>query len=150
MQIVKDKKITEDNFEYLEDDSAIRNGDIIISFSRWNRSINHLSSHQGRLGLRIIPTDSLLELDCNLEGIALIELFFPEFADGQLFSHAWLLRQRYQYQGELRASGQFIPDQAFYLSRVGINAFAPEKAEHLPIILNYLNDFSVTYQQSVN
>jgi len=42
-----------------------------------------------------------------------------------------------------------MPDQVFYLSRVGVNAFSLEKAEDLPLALNTLNDFSVTYQKSI-
>jgi uncharacterized protein (DUF934 family) len=42
-----------------------------------------------------------------------------------------------------------MPDQAFYLARVGVNAFCPEKFSDLPIILAKLNDFTVNYQKSV-
>jgi uncharacterized protein (DUF934 family) len=38
----------------------------------------------------------------------------------------------------------------FYLSRVGVNAFNPEKVEDLPIVLSNLNDFTVKYQNSIN
>jgi uncharacterized protein (DUF934 family) len=40
-----------------------------------------------------------------------------------------------------------MPDQVFYLSRVGVNAFNPEKIEDLPAVLAHLNDFSVKYQK---
>jgi uncharacterized protein (DUF934 family) len=43
-----------------------------------------------------------------------------------------------------------MPDQVFYLSRVGINAFNLEKTEDLPVALSTLNDFTVTYQNSTN
>jgi uncharacterized protein (DUF934 family) len=43
-----------------------------------------------------------------------------------------------------------MPDQVFYLSRVGVNAFAPEKVEYLPFVLTNLNDFTVEYQNSIN
>ncbi|MBC8392295.1 MAG: DUF934 domain-containing protein, partial [Deltaproteobacteria bacterium] len=81
--------------------------------------------------------------------IQLIELDFPAFTDGRIFSHAWLLRGRYNYQGEIRATGHFMPDQVFYLSRVGVNAFNLEKTEDLPVALSNLNDFSVNYQKSI-
>ena len=85
-----------------------------------------------------------------MKDIQLIELDFPDFADGRLFSHAWLLRGRYNYQGEIRATGHYMPDQVFYLSRVGVNAFNPEKVEDLPVVLSHLNDFTVKYQNSIN
>jgi uncharacterized protein (DUF934 family) len=43
-----------------------------------------------------------------------------------------------------------MPDQVFYLSRVGVNAFNPEKFKDLPVILAKLNDFTVNYQRSIN
>jgi len=36
-----------------------------------------------------------------------------------------------------------MTDQVFYLSRVGVNAFSPEKAEDIPVVLSHLNDFTV-------
>jgi uncharacterized protein (DUF934 family) len=85
-----------------------------------------------------------------LPKLVLIELYFPELADGRLFSNAWLLRNRYHYSGELRAVGHFLPDQVFYLSCVGVNSFYPENSEDLGATLACLHDFSVNYQPSVN
>jgi uncharacterized protein (DUF934 family) len=138
MQIIKDKKIIDDTWSYIADDAELKGGDVTVSEAG------------GKLGVRIRPTDSVEEIAADLEHIQLIELDFPSFADGRLFSHAWLLRSRYSYQGEIRATGHYMPDQAYYLSRVGVNAFNPEKIEHLPVVLSHLNDFTVNYQSSVN
>jgi uncharacterized protein (DUF934 family) len=43
-----------------------------------------------------------------------------------------------------------MPDQVFYLSRVGVNAFNPEKAQDLYAALFSLNDFTVNYQKSID
>jgi uncharacterized protein (DUF934 family) len=75
---------------------------------------------------------------------------FPELNDGRLFSHAWLLRNRYNYTSEIRGTGHFLPDQVFYLFRVGVNSFYPENPGHLSATLTILKDFSVNYQPSVN
>lgn len=149
MQIIKDKKIIDDNWRYVENESDLVNGDIIVSLARWKQEKQQLLSHGGKLGIRIGPDDSVTELSADLDSIQLIELYFPDFADGRLFSHAWLFRARYGYQGDIRASGHYIPDQVFYLSRVGVNAFVPEKTEHLSLVLSYLNDFTVKYQSSI-
>ena len=150
MQIVKDKKIIDDTWNYVADDAELVNGNITISLARWNQDHQQLLAHEGKLGLRITPNDTVDEMAANLDRIDLIELEFPDFADGRLFSHAWYLRSRFGYQGEIRATGHFMPDQVFYLSRVGVNAFAPEKVEYLPFVLTNLNDFTVEYQNSIN
>ena len=107
-------------------------------------------AHAGKVGVRIEPADAVDDIAPDLKNIQLIELDFPDFADGRLFSHAWLLRGRYNYQGEIRATGHYMTDQVFYLSRVGVNAFSPEKVEDLPVVLSHLNDFTVKYQNSIN
>ena len=150
MQIVKDNQLIDNSWKYVADDAELVDGDITISLPRWEKDHQQLLAHEGKLGLRIAPNDSVDEMAANLKGIDLVELDFPDFADGRLFSHAWYLRSRFGYQGEIRATGHFMPDQVFYLSRVGVNAFAPEKVEYLPFVLTNLNDFTVEYQNSIN
>ncbi len=149
MQIIKDQQIVDDNWSYVDDDAELKTGDITVSLARWLKDRQQLLKSNGKIGVRIGPADSVADLAADLKDIPLIELDFPAFADGRIFSHAWLLRGRYNYQGEIRATGQFMPDQVFYLSRVGVNAFNLEKTEDLPVALSTLNDFSVTYQKSI-
>jgi uncharacterized protein (DUF934 family) len=150
MQIIKDKQIIDDTWSYVADDAELKAGNISVSLARWKQDKQQLLAHDGKLGVRIGPTDSIDDISPDLKDIQLIELDFPDFADGRLFSHAWLLRGRYNYPGEIRATGHYMPDQVFYLSRVGVNAFNPEKVEDLPIVLSNLDDFTVKYQNSIN
>ena len=149
MQIIKDQQIIDDNRSYVADDAELKNGDISVSLARWKKDKQQLLKSNGNIGVRIGPADSLEDIAADLKDIPLIELDFPAFADGRIFSHAWLLRGRYNYQGEVRATGHFMRDQVYYLSRVGVNAFSLEKAEDLPVALAALNDFSVNYQKSI-
>jgi len=149
MQIIKDKQIVNDTWIAIADDAELKAGDMIVSLARWKKDKQRLLDHDGKIGVRIGPADSLEEIAADLNSIQLIELDFPDFADGRSFSHAWLLRGRYHYQGDIRATGHYMPDQVFYLSRVGVNAFKPETDEYLPAVLAHLNDFTVSYQQSI-
>ena len=150
MQIIKDNQITSDAWEYRPDDAELGEGDVTISLSRLQQNGETLTNHKGKLGVRIVPGDPVEGIADFLPDLALVELYFPELADGRLFSHAWLLRNRYGYTGEIRATGHYLPDQVFYLSRVGVNSFYPEKSEDLSVTLASLKDFSVKYQPSVN
>ncbi len=150
MQLIKDQQIIDNTWQYIADTDELKSGDISVSFARWQRDKQELFSNDGKLGVRISSTDIVDELAEDLEKLQLIELDFRDFADGRLFSQAWLLRGRYHFQGEIRAIGHYIPDQVFYLARVGVNAFSPKVSEELPEILNKLNDFTVNYQSSVN
>ncbi len=150
MQLIKDQQIIENTWQYIADNDELKTGDISVSFARWQADKKQLMAHDGKLGIRMSTTDSADELANDLEKFQLIELDFPDFADGRLFSQAWLLRGRYHYQGEIRAIGHYIPDQVFYLARVGVNAFSPKVAEELPDIIKKLKDFTVNYQNSIN
>ena len=149
MQIIKDKQIIDDSWSYVADDAELKKGDISVSLARWKKDKQQLLQYNEKIGVRIGPADAVEDIADDLKDIQLIELDFPAFADGRIFSHAWLLRGRYNYQGEIRATGHFMPDQVFYLSRVGVNAFSLEKIEDLPVALSTLNDFTVNYQKSI-
>jgi uncharacterized protein (DUF934 family) len=146
MQIIKDKQIVENTYRYLADDENLSNGNITVSLARWLQEKAQLLSHDGQVGLRLTIEDDVALIADDLNKIALIELNFPAFTDGRLFSRAKLLRIRFGYQGEIRAVGNFMLDQVFYLSKIGVNAFHLNNEEQLPVALATLDDFSISYQ----
>lgn len=150
MQIIKDKQLAVNTWQYIADDTELANGNVTVSATRLKEYGAQLAAPSGLLGIRLLPGETLDGLIDYLPKLALVELYFPDMNDGRLFSLAWLLRERHGYQGEIRASGHFLPEQVFYLSRVGVNSFNPDKPESLPVTLANLQDFSVKYQPSVN
>lgn len=151
MQIIKDKQLADNTWTYVDDDHEFGNGgDITVSLERWKSHKQQLVHRSGRTGVRLNPGDHTEELAGRLDGVELVELDFPVFTDGRGFSHARLLRSRLGYQGEIRAVGNFLPDQVFYLSRVGVNGFALANPEQIPLVLACMNDFSVCYQASTD
>ncbi len=149
MQIIKDKQRIDNAWQFIADDEALTAGDITVSLARWQQDKATLSAHPGKVGLRLKSTDTVADIAEDLAIIKLIELDFADFADGRSFSQAWLLRGRYNYQDEIRAIGHYLPEQVFYLSRVGVNAYASDKSTDLDLVLNNLNDFTVKYQTSI-
>lgn len=150
MKIIKDKQIIDDNWTHIADDEKISSGDITVSLARWKEKKAELNNHSGRMGVRLLPSDKVEDISADLAKIKVVALEFPVFTDGRGFSHARLLRGRYHFNGEIRAIGHFMPDQVFYLSRVGINAFQLDNPEELPVALSTLADFTVNYQSSIN
>ena len=66
------------------------------------------------------------------------------------FSIARLLRERYDYQGEIRAIGNIIRDQLYLLQRCGFNGFELEAGIDLTEAAKSLQDFSDAYQVAVD
>ena len=73
---------------------------------------------------------------------------FPKFSDGRGYSIAYNIRSRLGYTGEVRAIGDVLRDQLFYMHRVGFNAFATREDRSIQDALKGLTDFSETYQTS--
>lgn len=86
----------------------------------------------------------------DLEHFAVIGVNFPKFTDGRGYSTARLLRDRYAYRGEIRAIGDVLQDQLFYMKRCGFDAFALREDKDIEAALSGLNVFSETYQAAVD
>ena len=96
--------------------------------------------------LRLEPGDDPEKFVAELQHAARVEVHFPRFGDGRGFSIARLLRQRYGYQGELRAVGQFTRDHLPFMERVGFDAFELREGEEAAEALAAFDDFSAWYQ----
>lgn len=145
MQVIKNRQIIEDTWTPVADDAELPPGKVLVSVARWNREHAHLVGRKEPVGVRFAPDDSPEALQ-NLAQIPLIAVEFPKFSDGRGYSHARLLRERYGYKGELRAVGNVLRDQLFYMARCGIDSFALQPGKDIQGALEAFNEFSVTYQ----
>lgn len=57
-----------------------------------------------------------------LNGIERVELDFPKFTDGRAFSQAVLLRRRFGFAGDIRATGDVLIDQLVQMARSGFTS----------------------------
>ncbi|AFQ50361.1 DUF934 domain-containing protein [Burkholderia cepacia] len=53
---------------------------------------------------------------------ARIDLHFPSFTDGRAYSQAYLLRKRFGFAGDLRATGEVLIDQLLLMERTGFSS----------------------------
>jgi uncharacterized protein (DUF934 family) len=80
-------------------------------------------SPSAAIGVRLSPTDDPAALVPYLEVVPLVAIEFPVFSDGRGYSTAAVLRSRYRYRGDLRAIGDVLIDQLFFMRRVGFTSF---------------------------
>jgi uncharacterized protein (DUF934 family) len=149
MQIIKDREIVEDNWLHLDDDAELVAGNVTVSKARWLSDKDSLVKHDGQLGLRLKNDDSLQEIAADLKYFSLVALNFPAFTDGRSYSLARLLRDRYDYQGEIRAQGDILHDQLFYLTQCGFTSFEMVNENRLVQAIAAFDDFSESYQTTV-
>jgi uncharacterized protein (DUF934 family) len=155
-QLIKNRTVAVDTWKTLEiadgatpEDIALPDGDILFPLAVWQARRNEIISRHKRIGLLLQPDDRVEEVAGDLDYFVVIAINFPKFVDGRGYSTASLLRQRYHYQGELRAVGDVLHDQLFFMHRVGFDAYAlrqDKDARHA--IANGFASFSEGYQAS--
>jgi phosphoadenosine phosphosulfate reductase len=97
--------------------------DAVVPLARFAGGPDFFLARKGRLGVRVAPGEDVAVLAGHLAKIALVALEFPSFADGRNYSAARLLRERYGYDGEIRAVGDVLADQIALMRRCGVDAF---------------------------
>ena len=146
---IKDRKVADDNwtpFTGLEHPDNLPTGDIYIPLEAWKDHRDDLLLRNSGLGIILDVTDDVLELKDDLERLDLIVLQFPKMGDGRAYTQARLLRERLGYQGEIRAVGDVLQDQVFYMQRCGFNAFELRDDQKAPAVLKAFDEMTVTYQ----
>ena len=154
-KMIRDGKIVDNDWLLIATDGEIPpSGKIIVPLALWliakSLSAHLLNTHQGEVGVWLDGNEDVSVLVGALDSIPLIAIQFPKFADGRGYSTAALLRTRYGFTGELRAIGDVLRDQLFYMQRVGFNAFVVRADKDIDDAVTALNDFSETYQASTD
>src|SRR5262245_26490122 len=98
-------------------------GPVIVSKARWAAERATLTLRAAPIGLVLDGGMALDDIADDLPRFALIALNFPKFSDGRPFSMARLLREKFGFSGELRATGNVLSDQIPFMRRVGFDAF---------------------------
>jgi len=152
MALIKGKQVIEnDGYRKLADEDALpSSGDVIVGLARLEREADTLVKHDGKVGVRVEPDDDLQRVVALLAKVQLIAINFPKFGDGRGYSKARLLRERFGYMGEIRALGEVLGDQLFYMTRCGFDAFELAAGKDVEAALRCLADFSVTYQAATD
>ncbi|MFZ9642788.1 MAG: DUF934 domain-containing protein [Candidatus Methylopumilus sp.] len=130
-------------------------GKVLVPFSVWRANKAALASRvaQGELGLVIATHEALEDIMPEIQDInafALVAVYVERFADGRIFSIGNLLRTRYGFNNELRAIGDVLRDQLFFLKRSGFNSYLIRADRSATEALASLKDFSEPYQGAVD
>lgn len=126
-QYFKDGKLATDDWQYVGDNDPLPASNSIVSLERLRANGEDIAAHPAKLGLVIRAGskegESIEEAQAVLDQIALIAIDFPTFRNGRGFSTARILREDLGFKGELRAIGEILFDQLFFLHRCGFDAY---------------------------
>lgn len=141
--------------EQIADTVIPATGKIIVPLSVFVERNNELASRiaQGEVGVWLAThelLEYLIQQQADLNALPIIAVFVERFADGRIFSLGTLLRTRYGFKNELRAFGDVLRDQLFFLKRSGYTSFVIRQDRSAQEAIASLNDFSKPYQGAVD
>lgn len=159
--LIRDGRIADDSWRWLLDAEVERlsypaedgllpdfpaHRDLIVPLALWQRRREDLVERGGRLGVRLAPDEGPEAIARDLSHFDLVAVNFPVFTDGRGYSTGRLLRERYAFNGELRAVGEVLRDQLLALHRCGFDAFQLRKDRDAGAACDALREFSAFYQ----
>ena len=145
MPLVKGGKIAGDPFAHVADGAELPQGCVLVSAARFLEDPEALLK-RGKVGVIWPNSRDVDDLVPYLDRVAAVALVFPTFRDGRAYSQARLLRERYNYRGELRATGQVLRDQFVFMLRAGFDAFEVKKQADAEAFAQTVQRYSVFYQ----
>jgi len=146
-------EIVVDHWQRLRDDEpypALDTLPVLVSLARLVNEREQLAARSGSFGVWLPGAAEPEEVAEAVAALPLVAIEVPKFTDGRHFSLARLLRERYRFAGELRAFGDVLPDQLFYMRRCGYTSFELKPGKSLETGLRTLQVFSVSYQAAAD
>ncbi|MCH8175524.1 MAG: DUF934 domain-containing protein [Proteobacteria bacterium] len=154
-KLIKDRAIAIDRWTLLKVATgpevliAIPGKNLIVPLRFWQDYAIELEGYTGDIGIWLDSDETVSEIGDALGEFPLIALNFPVFADGRSYSNARELRERFAYAGEVRAIGDVLRDQLYYMSRCGFDAFSLRHDQDPDSCIAALDDFTTGYQATV-
>jgi uncharacterized protein (DUF934 family) len=131
MPLLKNNAFVADTWVSLADDVAQPDGgNVIVSFERLQKEWDLLAKYTGQIGVTLANTVKASDLQPYYAQLGLVVLNFPAYTDGRSYSLARQIRNE-GFSGELRATGNLLPDQFQYMHQVGFDAF--EVTDRFPL-----------------
>lgn len=129
---------------------------VLVPFTWWithhHEADIQSKAKAGQIGVWFATDDDILKhadiIEAGKTVWPLVAAHFPIFRDGRSFSTAALLRDRFGWQGEIRAIGDVLIDQLLQGARVGFDSFALRPDQNLDIALKQFDLYTFTTQNS--
>ncbi len=154
-KLIKDGEIVEDRWTVLKEATgpevlrAVPGKNFIVPLNFWKNYSSELDDYMGDIALWLNSDENVNDIGDGLHTISLIALNFPVFSDGRSYTNARELREKLNYQGEVRAIGDVLRDQMFYMASCGFNAFSLRHDQDPELCLKAFEDFQTSYQATV-
>lgn len=146
--LILNRAVVDNDIVFVDDEAAVpASGKVVVSLARWQQQNGELHSAAAEIGVRLPNTVDIATIWNELKDRRMIVIDFPGFGDGRAYSQARLLRDRYDFKGDIVATGgAVVRDQISNMSRSGINGFLLRGDQDPKVCLTGFNDFTSAYQ----
>lgn len=155
-KLIKDRAVVADEWTLVKhanelvDLATQAEKNLIVPLAVWLERKRELLARDSKTAVWLNSNELPEHLAPDLPQLELVALNFPVFSDGRAYSSARELRASYQYSGEIRAIGDVLIDQLFYMRRCGFDAFDLRDDQNIERALEAFDDFREGYQASVD
>lgn len=155
-KLIKNGELAQDIWTVLQESTgpdvlkAVPGKNFIVPLKFWNLYRAELDDYQGQITIWLDSDEDVNQIGTDLAEFPLIALNFPVFSDGRSYTNARELREKLNYQGEIRAIGDVLRDQLFYMARCGFTAFQLRHDQDPELCLAAFTDFNTAYQGSID
>ena len=146
-RLLRDGLIVDDDWTYAADAQGHAAGSVILSLTQWQTERDKWDGGKWRLGLVLLPAHKVESVADDMTRFELIAAEFSGPGEGRGYSQARVLREQWNFKGELRATGYVRRDQLFFMARCGFNSFELPDAD-IAGAHAALSTFSFAYQPS--
>jgi uncharacterized protein (DUF934 family) len=146
-RLLRDRQIVFDEWRYVAEAAGDAGAPLIVTFDQWQMEPDTWIARGSPLGVALSAAHKIEQLAPDLARFALIAAEFSGPSEGRGYSQARLLRERWNFKGELRATGYVRRDQLFFMARCGFNSFELPEAD-LEDAHTAFSTFSAAYQPS--
>lgn len=154
-KLIKDGCVVNDYWVLVKEASnagilnALPGRSLIVPLDFWQLFREELEDFSGEVTVWLNSNENINQIAKELVSLPLIALNFPVFSDGRPYTNARELRESLGYSGEVRAIGDVLRDQLYYMSRCGFNAFSLRSDQDIEESLGAFDDFQTGYQGSI-
>jgi uncharacterized protein (DUF934 family) len=146
-RLLRDRRIVIDEWRYVAEAADEPAAPVIVSLAQWQLEPDTWLARGSPLGVVLSPADQVAQIAADLKHFSLVAAEFSGPAEGRGYTQARQLRERWHFQGELRAIGYVRRDQLFFMARCGFNSFELADSD-IEDAYSAFSTFSAAYQPS--
>ena len=156
--LIIDGATAEESWVRVADDAPLTDAPSLISLARLKAEAETLAGRSEPLGVTLNADglgktdlgEDVRELAPFIDRLDLIAIHFPSYRNGRGYSAARVLREEFNFTGQLRATGDVLYDQWAMMNRCGINAFELAADIDLATFQTALGELSGAYQPAAD